>query len=156
KVGDNYNAEMHLRVLNQNYANFGYGFITEESQLVPNVPLTFYAFRFMVIVGTFFLFLFGLMWYLGYKKKPYEDYKYLNWLCIAGIPLAYAVSQSGWIVSEMGRQPWVIQDLMPTYAAISSLQSNTVITTFTMFAVLFTVLLIAEMKIMLKQIKKGF
>lgn len=156
KAGDTYKAETNLRLLNQNYANFGYGFIKDESQLVPNVPMTFYAFRFMVIVGTFFLFLFGLMWYLGYKKKHYEDYKYLNWLCIAGIPLAYAVSQSGWIVSEMGRQPWVIQDLMPTYAAISSLQSNTVITTFTMFAVLFTVLLIAEMKIMLKQIKKGF
>lgn len=156
KVGDTYKAETSLQTLNENYANFGYGFIKDESQLVPNVPITFYAFRFMVIVGTFFLFLFGLMWYLDYKKKPYESYKYLNWLCIAGIPLAYMVSQSGWIVSEMGRQPWVIQDLMPTYAAISSLQSSSVITTFTMFAILFTILLIAEMKIMFKQIKKGF
>ena len=66
------------------------------------------------------------------------------------------VSQSGWIVAEMGRQPWVIQDLMPTSAAISAINTSSVITTFIIFCVLFSVLLIAELSIMFKQIKKGF
>jgi cytochrome d ubiquinol oxidase subunit I len=55
----------------------------------------------------------------------------------------------------MGRQPWIIQDLMPVSAAVSQISSGTVITTFILFAVLFTVLLIAEISIMIKQIKLG-
>lgn len=70
-------------------------------------------------------------------------------------PLGYVCLESGWIVAEMGRQPWVIQDIMPTFAAISNIEVASVQTTFWMFAVLFTVLLIAEVGIMLKQIKKG-
>lgn len=54
----------------------------------------------------------------------------------------------------MGRQPWVVQDLMPTSAAVTRIASHWVVTTFWMFAVLFTVLLIAELKIMFTQIKK--
>ncbi|MDD4830257.1 MAG: cytochrome ubiquinol oxidase subunit I [Bacteroidales bacterium] len=156
KDGNMQKAEMSLKTLNDNYANFGYGFIKDESELVPNVSLTFYAFRFMVIVGSFFALLFMFMAYLNFKKKPYENYKLLNWICIICVPLAYMVSQSGWIVAEMGRQPWVIQDLMPTSAAISAINTSSVITTFIIFCVLFSVLLIAELSIMFKQIKKGF
>ena len=55
----------------------------------------------------------------------------------------------------MGRQPWTIQDILPVQAAISSLSASNVMTTFIIFAVLFTILLIAEVGIMVKQIKKG-
>ena len=55
----------------------------------------------------------------------------------------------------MGRQPWVIQDLLPNVAAVSHINASTVQITFWMFAVLFTALLIAEMSIMFKQIKIG-
>jgi cytochrome bd ubiquinol oxidase subunit I len=55
----------------------------------------------------------------------------------------------------MGRQPWVIQDLMPTMAAVSKLDANAVITTFILFAIIFTALLIAELSIMFRTIKTG-
>jgi cytochrome d ubiquinol oxidase subunit I len=58
-------------------------------------------------------------------------------------------------VAEVGRQPWAIQDVLPLQAAVSSVSSGSVMTTFIMFAVLFTALLIAELRIMFKQIKKG-
>jgi cytochrome d ubiquinol oxidase subunit I len=61
----------------------------------------------------------------------------------------------GWVLAEMGRQPWIIQDLMPVSTAVSRIGSGSVITTFVLFAVLFTVLLIAEVSIMIKQIKTG-
>lgn len=76
-------------------------------------------------------------------------------LAIIAIPLAYIASQAGWIVAEVGRQPWVVQDLMPTMAAVTRISAGSVQTTFWLFAVLFTVLLIAEMKIMFRQIKIG-
>ena len=61
----------------------------------------------------------------------------------------------GWIVAEVGRQPWVIQDLMPTSAAVSQITTSSVKLTFFLFAITFTILLIAEIRIMVKQIHKG-
>ncbi|MBP1629115.1 MAG: cytochrome ubiquinol oxidase subunit [Bacteroidetes bacterium] len=156
RENNTYVQEKSLQTLKANYSNFGYGFIKDESQLVPNVALTFYAFRFMVIFGSAFLLLFSLLTYFNFKKISYERYRWLLYSGIIGIPVAYLVSQSGWIVAEVGRQPWVIQDLMPTFSAVSSLEASSVITTFVIFCVLFTVLLIAELSIMFKQIKKGF
>ena len=62
---------------------------------------------------------------------------------------------SRWVVAECGRQPWAIQDMLPTSAAISKLDVGSVQTTFFIFLVLFTVMLIAEVGIMLKAIRKG-
>ena len=79
------------------------------------------------------------------------------WLRIAFlmIPLAYIASMAGWLVAEVGRQPWVIQDLMPTMTAVSRIDSGAVQITFWMFAAIFSILLIAELSIMIKQIKIG-
>ena len=62
---------------------------------------------------------------------------------------------AGWVVAEVGRQPWAIQDMLPVGAAISKLQTGSVQLTFFIFLLLFTVLLFAEIGIMLKAIKKG-
>ena len=69
--------------------------------------------------------------------------------------LAMIASQAGWIVAEVGRQPWAIQNMLPVGVATSNLDAGNVMTTFWMFAALFTLLLLAEIKIMLNQIKKG-
>ena len=71
------------------------------------------------------------------------------------IPLGYIASEAGWIVAEVGRQPWAIQDLMPVGVAATKIASTNVIISFFIFAILFTVLLIAEIKIMTKQIQIG-
>ena len=81
-----------------------------------------------------------------------------RWLKIAAIvmvPLAYIASESGWLVAEFGRQPWTIQDMLPTWAAASDLHSGSVMFTFVLFLILFTTMLAVEISIMLKQIKKG-
>ena len=71
------------------------------------------------------------------------------------ILFGYIASELGWLVAEMGRQPWTIQDLLPVGVSTSHLSVGSVQTTFFMFLGLFTILLIAEIKIMLSQIKKG-
>lgn len=71
------------------------------------------------------------------------------------IPLAYIASESGWIVAEIGRQPWTIQDLLPVSAAISDIGAGSVATTFFIFLALFTTMLAVEISILMKQIKKG-
>ena len=74
---------------------------------------------------------------------------------LINIGLVYVATQMGWVVAEAGRQPWTIQDILPVGAAASAVSAGNVKTTFFMFAVLFTILLVAEVTIILKQIKKG-
>ncbi|MCT4637011.1 MAG: cytochrome ubiquinol oxidase subunit I [Bacteroidales bacterium] len=133
---------------------FGYGYFKDTKDLIPNVPLVFYSFHIMVILGTFFVAMFALFLYMGIKNKI-KNQRWLFYLGILSIPLVYVASQTGWIVAEVGRQPWVIQNLMPVKVAVSQVSTTTVQTTFWLFATIFTGLLIAELRIMFKQIKIG-
>ena len=141
-------------LLDENFAYFGYGYIKDPADLVPHVGLTFYSFRVMVILGGYFILLFivALIWS---KKNKFADARWLQWASLWTIPLAYIAGQAGWIVAEVGRQPWAIQDILPTSASVSKLATSSVQTTFFVFLFLFTVLLIAEIGIMVKAIKKG-
>ena len=75
-------------------------------------------------------------------------------VAMISVPFMWLCSESGWAVAEIGRQPWTIQDILPTCAAISDIPVSSVITTFCMFAVVFTVLLIAEVSIMVRFVEK--
>lgn len=140
--------------LDENFQYFGYGYFKDPTDAIPNVPLVFYSFRVMVIFGGYFLLLFLLIGFLTYKKK-FENYKWLQWVCLLSIPIAYITSQAGWIVAEFGRQPWAIQDILPIMVAISDIDVGSVKLTFFIFLSLFTILLIAEIGIIIKQIKIG-
>jgi cytochrome d ubiquinol oxidase subunit I len=133
---------------------FGYGFIDDPGKLIPNVPLSFYSFHLMVGLGFYFLIFFILALIMAFRDTLNRRRGFLR-LAIWTIPLAYIASLSGWTVAEIGRQPWVIQDLMPTFAAVSQIDASMVQVTFWLFAAIFTTLAIAEVKIMIKQIKLG-
>jgi len=133
---------------------FGYSFFKDASELIPPVGLVFYSFRIMVCLGFAFLLLFIITLYFSAKNK-FADTKWLQKTCIWAIPFAYIASQAGWIVAEVGRQPWAIQDILPVNAAVSNIGSASVIITFFIFLILFTTLLVAELRIMFNAIKKG-
>ena len=139
---------------NDYFKYFGYGYFDSPEDLVPNIPLTFYSFHTMVGLGFYFILLFILS-LVFLLKETFDKQRWFMRLAIISIPLAYLASQAGWIVAEVGRQPWVVQDLMPNVAAVTRISAGSVKTTFWLFAVLFTVLLIAELKIMFRQIKIG-
>ena len=110
--------------------------------------------RVMVGLGGYFI-LFFIIVLIVSKKEKLADMRWLQRVALWTIPLAYIGSQAGWVVAEVGRQPWAIQDMLPVGAAISKLQTGSVQLTFFIFLLLFTVLLFAEIGIMLKAIKKG-
>ena len=147
-------ASQSLQTLRANFRDFGYGYLSSPYDTIPPVPLVFYSFRLMVGLGMLFVLLFICSWWYA-KKRKLEKFKFIPYLAIACVPLAYIASQCGWIVAEVGRQPWVVQNLMPTNVAITRIASGWVVTTFWMFAILFTLLLIAEIGIMFTQIRKG-
>lgn len=108
----------------------------------------------MVGLGCLFILFFAVALFLVYRK----DIARYRWFLVAAIilvPLGYIGSESGWIVAEMGRQPWTIQDMLPVNAAISDIRAGSVALTFFIFLVLFTAMLAVEVSILLKQIKRG-
>ncbi len=142
--------------INQTYDSFGFGYLNSPSEAVPPVGLTFYSFHIMVLAGGLLLLVLLVGVYAAFKRRSLiENARWLQWLGILMIPVVYVCSQCGWIVAEVGRQPWIIQDIMPAKAAISSISVASVQLTFWLFAAVFTILLAAEVSIMLKQISKG-
>ena len=153
----------YLATLNENMKYFGYGYVKDKNDVVPPVAVNFWAFRVMVGVGCLFILFFAVILAVTYKWPKFlfgkRDITALPawhyWLAILLIPLGYIGSECGWLVAEFGRQPWTIQDMLPTWVAVSDLQSGSVMITFFLFLALFTTMLAVEINILLKQIKKG-
>ena len=141
-------------VLDENIDYFGYGYIDSREELVPNVPLVYWAFRIMVgFGGLLLLLMFAVLW--AERRKKLEGMRWLQWASLLSIPLVYLAGQAGWIVAEAGRQPWVIEGLLPTKAAVSSVSVAAVQTTFFLFVAIFTLFLAIEIRILIKAIKEG-
>ena len=140
--------------LEENVDYFGYGYIDNPEELVPPVPLVYWSFRVMVGLGGFLLLLMCVVLWAEWKGKI-TQMRWLQWVALCSIPLVYLTGQAGWIVAEVGRQPWVIEGLLPTKAAVSSVSVGAVQTTFFLFVVIFTLFLAIEIRIMLKAIKQG-
>ena len=140
--------------INEDFKYFGYAYMDKPTEAVPNVPLTFYTFHFMVTVGGYLVAFLLVVLLLVYKPRLLKPglARWWYYLCIITIPLTYLCSASGWIVAEVGRQPWTIQDLMPNKVAVSALSATSIQVTFWIFAVLFTALLIADVSIICRQI----
>ncbi|MFH1794568.1 MAG: cytochrome ubiquinol oxidase subunit I [Pseudomonadota bacterium] len=121
---------------------------------VPNVPTLFWTFRIMVGLGFFFILLMAVFFYLSARHRL-DRYPWLLRVAVLTIPLPWIAAECGWIVAEVGRQPWIIEGVLPTAAAVSSLGAATVLITIVGFALIYTVLFVVEMSLMLAAIRKG-
>ena len=172
--------DRHLTTIHTNMPYFGYGYMKDKHDAVPPVAVNFWAFRIMVGAGCLFIVFFGVLTLMAFRI-PYlsiitrrllavvgilpeteadaGDIAHLPawhyWAAIALVPLAYIASESGWLVAEFGRQPWTIQDMLPTWVSVSDISGSYVALTFFIFLGLFTLMLAVEISILLKQIKKG-
>lgn len=138
-------------ILNTNMPYFGYGYVKDRAQVVPYIPVCFYAFRVMVGGGCLFV----LLFLIALCKPMFLRGRWGGVGAILCIPIAYIVSEAGWLVAEFGRQPWTIQDMLPTWVSVSELGSSAVMITFFLFLILFTTLLAVEISIMLRTINRG-
>ncbi len=169
-----------LSIIKANMPYFGYGYVKDKKDVVPYIPINFWAFRIMVGVGCLLILYFIVLIFvtfripylsiiirrllatLGIIPETEADSNDITglpawhyWLAIILLPLAYIASESGWLVAEFGRQPWTIQDMLPTWVAVSDISGGAVALTFFIFLILFTLMLAVEISILLKQIKKG-
>ena len=154
KDKDPHTAMQARKVLQENIAHFGYGYIQSRDELVPPVQLLYWAFRVMVGLGGYlFLLMVAVLW--AERKKRLAEMKWLLRTALLSTPLVYLAGQAGWIVAEVGRQPWTIEGLLPVRAAVSSVSVAAVQTTFFIFVAIFTLFLLIEIRILLKAIQKG-
>lgn len=141
--------------IDANFKYFGYGYLDAPEDAVPPVAVSFYSFRVMVTAGGYLLLFFLVVAWASWRRKV----NLLNnkWFCILGlltIPIVWICSEAGWVLAEMGRQPWTIEGLLPVNAAVSSVSAGSVQTTFWLFVVIFSALLVAEISIMVRHIRR--
>ena len=156
EAGDEAGMQQALTAMQADYPYFGYGYFDNPADGIPPVAVTFYTFRIMVMLGSYFLlfYLVGLCWV--YKNEnSFIRTRWMQMIAMISVPFMWLCSEAGWAVAEVGRQPWTVQDLLPVGAAISEIPASSVIVTFWMFACIFTVLLAAEVSIMINWVRKS-
>ncbi len=121
---------------------------------VPHVPTLFWAFRIMVGIGFVNVALMAAFVVVSARgtitRRPW-----LLKAAVAALALPWIAAEAGWIVAEFGRQPWSIEGVLPTVAAASSLTVPTLLFTIAGFTLIYSVLIVIEMRLMLAAIRKG-
>ena len=121
---------------------------------VPNVPVLFWAFRFMVGIGFFFIAFFAFSFWLS-AKRQFSRYRWYLRLAVLVLPLPWISSELGWVVAEYGRQPWTIDGVLPTFLSVSSIPADNVWLSLGGFILFYSLLAIVELYLMLKYIHLG-
>ena len=154
KDSDPQAAAEALAVLEDNMKYMGYGYLEKPEDVIPPVGMVYWAFRIMVGLGMFLTLVLVLAVWFTYKDRIHKM-NWLLWGALVSIPLVYICGQAGWVVAEVGRQPWTIQGLLPVNVAISDVSIGAVKTTFFLFLAIFALFLAIEIRIMIRAIKKG-
>lgn len=121
---------------------------------VPPVAPLFWSFRLMVGLGFFFIGLFAYAFWLSARRCHTQSRWFLR-IALFSIPLPWIAAELGWFVAEFGRQPWVIDSVLPTFLAVSSLDYTTVLTTLVSFVVIYSTLFVIEVGLLRKTVLEG-
>ena len=121
---------------------------------IPPVLPLFVSFRFMVGLGFYFIALFGAMFVLA-SRRMVERYRWLLHVCLWSLPLPWVAAELGWVVAEVGRQPWTIDGVLPTFLSVSSVPASNVWISLAGFVLFYSVLAVVEVFLMVRAIRQG-
>ncbi|RRN53734.1 cytochrome bd-I ubiquinol oxidase subunit CydA [Pseudoxanthomonas sp. SGNA-20] len=121
---------------------------------VPQVMPLFWTFRVMVALGFYFIGFFAFAFWLVSTGRIENSRRFLK-IALWSIALPWVAIQCGWFVAEFGRQPWVIEGVLPTFYAVSGLSVLDLVISLLVFFVLYTTLAIVGFRLLLKAIRKG-
>jgi cytochrome bd ubiquinol oxidase subunit I len=157
--------------LNAHVGNLGYALLLKhfrpdienatESEMrdaanstIPNVPVLFWSFRIMVGLGFWFIALFAVAFWFS-AQQYFDRYRWFLRVAFLSLPLPWIAAELGWIVAEYGRQPWVIEGVLPTALGVSSTDPGNVLFSLLGFAFFYSVLLVADLYLLVKYIRLG-
>jgi len=121
---------------------------------IPPVLPLFFTFRIMVALGFYFIALFGTMFVLA-SRRTLERRRWLLQVCLWSLPLPWVAAELGWVVAEVGRQPWTIDGVLPTFLSVSSVPAWNVWVSLAGFVLFYSVLAVVEVYLMLRTIRHG-
>ena len=122
---------------------------------VPDVATLFWAFRLMVACGFWMLLLFALAFFFSNRRGGLLGRRWLLRMAFWSLPLPWLAVEMGWVVAEYGRQPWSIGGILPTRLGVSSLAPADLYFSLGGFVLFYTLLLVAEMFLMLRYARLG-
>ena len=108
----------------------------------------------MVALGLFFIGFFAI-WFYRASRGWFDNNRLWLWVGALSLPLPWIAIEAGWFIAEYGRQPWVVEGVLPTFYAASGLNFWDLVISLTFFVSLYTVLLVIMIMLMLKIIKAG-
>ena len=121
---------------------------------VPTVAPLFWTFRAMVCIGFYLIGFFAVAFYFSCRNN-FEDKKLFLKIALWSLPLPWIAIECGWFIAEYGRQPWAVDGVLPTFYAASGLALYEILASLIGFVAIYTVLMVIEIKLMLKAIGKG-
>ena len=121
---------------------------------VPPVGYLFWSFRLMVACGFFFIALFAYAFYLSSTQR-FEQHRWFLRLALYALPLPWIAAELGWTVAEVGRQPWVIEGVLPTQVAASALTGGQLLTSLGVFILFYSALAAVDVFLMVRYVRMG-
>jgi cytochrome d ubiquinol oxidase subunit I len=127
---------------------------TAARDSIPEVAPVFWSFRLMVVMGLAMLAFFVLA-VIYSLRNDIERQRWFLKLAVWMIPVPFLACELGWLVAELGRQPWTVYGVLPTWLSASTHSVAYMIFSLIGFVGLYTVFMIAEMYLMLRAIRNG-
>ncbi|NEN76534.1 cytochrome ubiquinol oxidase subunit I [Pelistega sp. NLN82] len=126
-----------------------------EPQDRPNVPIMFWSFRIMVGIGLLMIIMSVIGLWLRKKHTLYEN-KYFHWFTVFMAPLGYVALLAGWVVTEVGRQPWTIYGILRTEDSLShTVSADQVGLSLIVFVIVYAIVFGCGIYYMLRHLMKG-
>ncbi|HXP75592.1 MAG TPA: cytochrome ubiquinol oxidase subunit I [Stellaceae bacterium] len=123
------------------------------NDLVPDVPVLFWSFRLMAGLGFYFIALFAASFYFASVRRL--EKRWFLRLALCSLPLPWIAAELGWIVAEYGRQPWVVEGVLPTFLGVSSVSRGAVIGSLAGFVLFYSALAIVDVALLVRAIRQG-
>ena len=121
---------------------------------VPHVSVLFWVFRIMVGLGFYFILLFAFAFYTA-SRRQFDKRRWFLKLSLYSLPLPWIAAELGWVVAEYGRQPWVVEGILPTFLGVSSISTGDVLGSLIGFILFYSTLAVVDLYLMVKYVRKG-
>jgi cytochrome bd ubiquinol oxidase subunit I len=119
-----------------------------KGNYIPNVEVVYWSIRVMAYLGVL-MFLVAAVGAWLYRKRKLESARWFLWTAVVAIAFPFIAATSGWILTEVGRQPWIVQGLLKTSDAHSpNVSSATIGASLGVFVVLYVVLGVVDFVLM--------
>jgi cytochrome d ubiquinol oxidase subunit I len=120
---------------------------------VPDVPVMFWGFRIMALLGFAFIALFTTAFVLCTLHR--FDQRWFLRAAVLAMPLPWVAAELGWVIAEFGRQPWAIDGVLPTFLAPSGLSRAVLWATLAGFTLLYGTLAAIELGLIIRTVRRG-